>query len=135
HVDKSVDKGMFTDRSFALPPDIESAPMELQNDSSPPSPTADPTRIWASALSALSGKVSAQNFELWFRPIQCTRVEGRTIHLSAPNRFIKEWFETHYLGIVLEEVHRESGTVYTASWQLSEAARAEEASPGAAAEP
>jgi chromosomal replication initiator protein len=93
--------------------------MDIHEDRSP-SLFVDPTRIWGEALQALSGKVSSQNFELWFRPIGCTRVEERTIHLLAPNRFIKEWFETHYLGIVLEEVRRISGLDYKVSWQLSE---------------
>lgn len=83
--------------------------------------------VWNAALAALSGKVSSQNFELWFRPIVCTRIEGTKIYLVAPNRFIKEWFETHYLGIVLDEVRRISSRQCEVSWQFGEAPAAPEA--------
>ena len=76
----------------------------------PVSPTDVATQraaeLWAAALAALSGKLSAHNFELWFRPIRCLRIDGQTLQLQAPNSFIQEWFGNHYLHIVLEEVRK-----------------------------
>lgn len=103
-----------------MPVSLESTvPMDVENNCASTF-FSDPMRIWQSAQEALAGKVSAQNFELWFRPIGCTRVDGHTIYLSAPNRFIKEWFETHYLGIVLEEVRRITGQIYKVSWHFAD---------------
>ncbi|MBL9004401.1 MAG: chromosomal replication initiator protein DnaA [Myxococcales bacterium] len=64
------------------------------------------TELWAAALSALSGKISAHNFELWLRPIRCLRIDGRTIQLQAPNSFLQDWFGSNYLRIILDEVRR-----------------------------
>lgn len=85
------------------------------------------TELWAQALASVSGRVSAQNFELWFRPIRCTAIDGHTIHLQAPNSFIQEWFGNHYLRIVLEEVRRVSAADhdYAVSWQANDGAGAE----------
>jgi chromosomal replication initiator protein len=82
---------------------------------------ASPADVWSTALAALSGKVSEQNFDLWFRPIRCAACTDHTLLLIAPNRFLKEWFETHYLAIVLDEIRRISGTSRSVSWQLQEA--------------
>ena len=77
--------------------------------------------VWAAALQVLAGKISEQNFDLWFRPIRCASCSGQALLLTAPNRFLKEWFETHYLRIVLEEIERLSGASMTVSWQLQDA--------------
>ncbi len=79
---------------------------------------AAPDALWQSALLALSSKVSAQNFDLWFRPIRCAAIRGAVIHLLAPNRFIREWFETNYLGIVLSEIGKSTSLTYTVSWEV-----------------
>lgn len=83
--------------------------------------TASSSDVWAEALGALSGKVSEQNFDLWFRPIRCASCTGQALSLIAPNRFIKEWFETHYLRIVLDEIQRLCGRSMAVSWQLQDA--------------
>jgi chromosomal replication initiator protein len=88
-------------------------------------PGASPqSELWAQALAAVSGRVSAQNFELWFRPIVCTAIDGHTIHLQAPNTFIQEWFGNHYLHIVLQEVRRVSAAEhdYAVIWQAHDGA-------------
>jgi chromosomal replication initiator protein len=78
--------------------------------------------VWQAALLAIAGKVSTQNFDLWFRPIRCLAVGGSAkspvLNLSAPNRFIREWFETNYLSIVLDEIHKSTGAVFTVSWEV-----------------
>lgn len=93
-------------------------------------PAADRVNdLWVAALSALSGKVSAHNFELWFRPIRCLRIDGRTIELQAPNSFIQEWFGNHYLRSVLDEVRRAAQVDhdYVVHWLAPEGAGADAA--------
>ena len=70
-------------------------PLDSSASGNPPSP-AGTTMLWDAAMDILSRKLSAQNFDLWFRPIRCQRIDGAHIHLIALNQFIKEWFETHY---------------------------------------
>ena len=60
--------------------------------------------IWSEALEGLEPRLGAQTFDLWLRPIALRKVEEDRLHLTAPNRFMKEWFENHYLGVVLDEI-------------------------------
>jgi chromosomal replication initiator protein len=56
--------------------------------------------LWDEALSVIRGRVSRQSFEAWFRPLSLGTVEDHRIHVLLPNRFFKEWFEEHYLGLL-----------------------------------
>lgn len=62
------------------------------------------SNIWSEALEELEPRLGAQTFDLWLRPIALDKVEDDRLHLTAPNRFMKEWFENHYLGVVLDEI-------------------------------
>ncbi len=68
--------------------------------------------IWSNALRRLSTKVAAQNFEMWLRPIECTKIDGRVIRLRAPNQYVRLWFESNYLSVVLDELRKESTVEY-----------------------
>ena len=70
------------------------------------------TAIWGNALRRLSSKIAAQNFEMWLRPIECRSIEGQTITLQAPNPYVRLWFESNYLSVVLDELRSESDTDY-----------------------
>jgi chromosomal replication initiator protein len=60
--------------------------------------------IWSEALHELEPRLDKQTFDMWLRPIRLAGVDGDLLHLRAPNRFLKEWFETHYLDRVLDEL-------------------------------
>ena len=60
--------------------------------------------IWSEALHGIEPRLDRQTFDMWHRPIQLTDVDGDLLRLRAPNRFLKEWFETHYLECVLDEL-------------------------------
>ena len=66
------------------------------------------TDIWGNALRRLSTKIAAQNFEMWLRPIECRSIDGETIVLRAPNPYVRLWFESNYLDVVLDELRTES---------------------------
>ncbi len=55
---------------------------------------------WEEALSVIRSRISRQSFEAWFRPLTLGPVENNRIHVLLPNRFFKEWFEEHYLGML-----------------------------------
>ncbi len=68
--------------------------------------------IWSEALQGLQPRLGAQTYDLWLRPIALCRMDGTHLHLTAPNRFMKEWFENHYLGVVLEELRARTAQTY-----------------------
>mgnify|MGYP000314170765 CR=1 FL=1 len=68
--------------------------------------------IWSEALQGLQPRLGAQTYDLWLRPISLRQVAGTRLHLTAPNRFMKEWFENHYLGAVLDELKARTAQHY-----------------------
>jgi chromosomal replication initiator protein len=66
------------------------------------------TALWTSALSSLESRISPHNFEMWCRPIDCTEEGEDRLVLRAPNRFIKDWFEDHYLPVLLDELRAQT---------------------------
>jgi chromosomal replication initiator protein len=70
------------------------------------------TDIWSEALQGLQPRLGAQTYDLWLRPIALRQVAGTRLHLTAPNRFMKEWFENHYLGAVLDELKARTAQQY-----------------------
>ena len=63
--------------------------------------------LWEEALSAIQGRVARQSFDNWFRPLALESIEESRVKVLLPNRFFKEWFEDHYMGLlksVLEDL-------------------------------
>lgn len=80
--------------------------------------------IWEAALGSMERRVHRHYFEMWFRPIRCTAVEGNRLFLLAPNRYIKEWFEGNYLDAVLSEIRTQTQTEYQVEFAIAEEAPA-----------
>jgi chromosomal replication initiator protein len=59
-----------------------------------------PNELWEEALAVIRSRISRQSFEAWFRPLALGGVDGNRIRVLLPNRFFKEWFEEHYLGLL-----------------------------------
>ncbi len=70
------------------------------------------TDSWSEALQGLQPRLGAQTYDLWLRPIALRQVSGTRLHLTAPNRFMKEWFENHYLGVVLDELRARTDQLF-----------------------
>ena len=62
--------------------------------------SANARELWEEALSVIRNRISRQSFEAWFRPLSLGAVEDHRIQVLLPNRFFKEWFEEHYLGLL-----------------------------------
>ena len=56
--------------------------------------------VWEEALAVIRSRVSRQSFEAWFRPLTLGKLEENRLQILLPNRFFKEWFEEHYLGLL-----------------------------------
>ncbi len=80
--------------------------------------------IWSDALQGLQPRLGSQTYDLWLRPIALRRVNGTRLHLTAPNRFMKEWFENHYLGVVLDELRARTDQTYDVEIEVTAAEQA-----------
>jgi chromosomal replication initiator protein len=80
------------------------------------------SELWSSVLRRLSDQVAPQNFDMWLRPIECRRIEGSTVYLRAPNPYVRLWFESNYLPIVLDELRTETATDYAVAFEADAAA-------------
>lgn len=61
--------------------------------------------IGFSILQRLRNSVSPECFQTWFKDLRVVAVEGSTVRLSAPNRYVKFWLESHYKKEVLSAVN------------------------------
>jgi chromosomal replication initiator protein len=87
------------------------------------------TSIWSSALSRLSGKVAPKNYDMWIGPIECRGIEGNKILLRAPNQYVRLWFESNYLAIVLDDLRRELDRDFTVEFEIAAPAPARPPTP------
>ena len=79
---------------------------------------------WTQALAQLQARVGAQTFELCLEPIALRNFEDDLISLAAPSRFIKDWFEDHYLAEVLVELEKVCGHPMNAQIEVDPALEA-----------
>lgn len=68
--------------------------------------------IWTDALKGLQPRLGSQTYDLWLRPIVLREVDGDQLRLAAPSRFMKDWFENHYLEVVLDELRERTDQRY-----------------------
>lgn len=60
-----------------------------------------------SILQAVRASVSAETFQTWFRDVSVQEVDGDVVRMEAPNRYVKQWLEAHYI----KELLRATATV------------------------
>ncbi len=65
-----------------------------------PLPQAEATP-WSRCTRALKAELTEQEFNTWVRPLQAVE-DGRVLRLLAPNRFVVNWVEKHYLEKIRE---------------------------------
>lgn len=54
------------------------------------------TVSWTSLLEQVQATVSRESYDTWFRRLSFLDWNGACLRLSAPNRYVKEWIESHY---------------------------------------
>jgi chromosomal replication initiator protein len=64
--------------------------------------------FWAKCLASLEEELSAQQLNTWVRPLRVA-MEGRCLHLFAPNRFVQDWVRDRFLDRIRELARREFG--------------------------
>ena len=66
---------------------------------------ADAT-LWGRCTRSLQAELTEQEFNTWIRPLQAV-ADGNVLRLLAPNRFVINWVEKHYLGKICELLNGE----------------------------
>jgi len=59
--------------------------------------------LWQACLNRLQREVPAQQLNTWIRPLQSEEGNGE-LRLFAPNRFVRDWVETHFYERIQELV-------------------------------
>lgn len=61
------------------------------------------TNLWNRCVRDLRAELPEQQFNTWIRPLQAVE-DGSVLKLLAPNRFVVDWLNQHYLGRIEEIV-------------------------------
>ncbi len=66
------------------------------------------TTVWNRCVRDLQAELPEQQFNTWIRPLQAVE-DGAVLKLLAPNRFVVDWLNQHYLGRIEELVDGTGG--------------------------
>ncbi|HLT89539.1 MAG TPA: chromosomal replication initiator protein DnaA [Woeseiaceae bacterium] len=61
------------------------------------------TTLWTRCMRDLQAELPEQQFNTWIRPLQAVE-DGNVLRLLAPNRFVVDWLQQHYIERILELV-------------------------------
>lgn len=64
--------------------------------------------LWDNCLAYLQKELPAQKFNTWIRPLQIELLDGQ-LNLYAPNRFVLDWINEQYLGMINQQLHNLTG--------------------------
>ena len=58
--------------------------------------------LWQEFLKILCAEVGSRVVETWFKAVTCVRWDAyeKKAYLKAPNTFVRNWLETHYLSLI-----------------------------------
>ncbi len=59
------------------------------------------TTLWNRCVRDLQAELPEQQFNTWIRPLQAVE-DGETLRLLAPNRFVVDWLQQHYIERIVE---------------------------------
>jgi len=66
------------------------------------------TTLWNRCVRDLQAELPEQQFNTWIRPLQAVE-DGKVLKLLAPNRFVVDWLQQHYIERILELVDNAGG--------------------------
>lgn len=76
--------------------------------------------LWGEAVRSVEERVKPTQRDQWLRPIKLVGFDGSRIHLRAPNRYQKEWFEDHYLHAILSDLQSRTNTTFSVDFEVVE---------------
>jgi chromosomal replication initiator protein len=65
--------------------------------------------LWNRCIRDLQAEIPEQQFNTWIRPLQAVE-EGSVLRLLAPNRFVVDWLQEHYIERILQIVDASGGS-------------------------
>ena len=68
------------------------------------------TTLWDRCVRNLQAELPEQQFNTWIRPLQAIE-DGRRLKLLAPNRFVVDWLQQHYIERILEIVDNHGASI------------------------
>jgi chromosomal replication initiator protein len=63
------------------------------------------TTLWNDCVRELQAELPEQQFNTWIRPLQAVE-EGKALKLLAPNRYVVDWLQQHYVERILQLIDR-----------------------------
>lgn len=66
------------------------------------------TNLWNRCVRDLQAELPEQQFNTWIRPLQAVE-DGAVLRLLAPNRFVVDWLQQHYIERIMELVDHAGG--------------------------
>jgi chromosomal replication initiator protein len=76
--------------------------------------------LWTEAVRSIEPMIKPAHRDLWLRPIECVGISDGRIHLRAPNRYHKEWFEDNFLPPILRDLETRAQRSFTVDFELTE---------------
>lgn len=68
------------------------------------------TTLWNDCVRELQAELPEQQFNTWIRPLQAVE-EGNALKLLAPNRFVVDWLQQHYVERILQLIDKSGDSV------------------------
>jgi chromosomal replication initiator protein len=62
-------------------------------------------QLWQEVLSVVQTKISLPSFNTWLKSTKANEFNDRSIVISAPNNFAKEWLENRYTRLIRDTVY------------------------------
>ena len=67
------------------------------------------TNLWNRCVVGLQEELSEQQFNTWIRPLHAVE-DGKVLRLLAPNRFVVDWLQQHYIERIVQLLDGAGGT-------------------------
>ncbi|MCF7830751.1 chromosomal replication initiator protein DnaA [Candidatus Gracilibacteria bacterium] len=64
----------------------------------------DKVQVWDAVLTRMSEKISRMEFHTWFKKVRISEISGGAVLLSCPTEMNKNWLETKYHGMILQNI-------------------------------
>ena len=95
----------------------------------------DGVNLWKQCVAYLQGDLTSAEFSTWILPLQA-RIEGETLRLLAPTKFVRDWGHQHYEARIRELCVRLSeGSVGEVSFEIGGIEKAQHAARPREGEP
>lgn len=69
----------------------------------------DHRKVWEDCLLYISHRIKKQSYSTWLRHTRCISDGNGGIQVVVPNRFVAEWIEEHYSGLIAEALVQTCG--------------------------